>query len=56
MTKEKSQIESCLFRYKATGHGIDHILFRVGGTQNKTNIISIFSAIISPPELIQAPL
>ena len=31
-------------------------LFPVGGTQNKINIISIFSAIISPPELIQAPL
>ena len=31
-------------------------LIRVGGTQNKINIISIFSAIISPPELIQAPL
>ena len=28
----------------------------VGGTQNKINIIFIFSAIISPPELIQAPL
>ena len=33
-----------------------NINFRVGGTQNKTNIISILSAIISPPELIQVPL
>ena len=32
------------------------LIFRVGGTQNKINIIYIFSAIISPPELIQATL